>query len=174
MASPSPSSEAEWHSCLLEPRQAIIDLRRYPVVTMLDQQVLLGGNCVTPRMCDGVFYVFVRQMKVAPNAKRQVANAADPVIEFVDEIPNLIPAVRIHVIRKYQSRSLLFRSGIRRIGFMEHLVQFSSDSDCDLDAQKNRESSRKTETISGRARLKRGQYPRAHCGRPVWNLHRPR
>jgi len=49
-------------------------------------------------MCDGVFYVFEGQMKVAPNAKRQVANAADPVIEFVDEIPNLIPAIRIRVI----------------------------------------------------------------------------
>jgi hypothetical protein len=43
-------------------------------------------------MCDGVFYVFEGEMKVAPNAKRQLDYAADPVIEFVDEIPSLIPA----------------------------------------------------------------------------------
>jgi len=65
---------------------------------MLDQQVLLGCNGVTPRMCDGVFYVFEGEMKVASNAKRQPDYAADPVIEFVDEIPNLIPAIRICVI----------------------------------------------------------------------------
>ncbi len=86
------------HSRLLEPRQAIIDLRWYSVFAVLDQQVLLGGYCVTPRMCDGVFYVFEGEMKIAPNAKRQVAFAADPVMEFADETPNLIPAVRIHVI----------------------------------------------------------------------------
>jgi len=49
-------------------------------------------------MCDGVFYVFEGQMKVAPNANRQLAYATDPVIEFVDETPNLIPAIRIGVI----------------------------------------------------------------------------
>jgi len=73
-------------------------LRWYSVFAVLDQQVLLGGYCVTPRMCDGVFYVFEGQIKVAPNAKRQLAYAADPLIELVDETPNLIPAIRIRVI----------------------------------------------------------------------------